>query len=101
MHDQFRSPLSDEDVLEIRRLARIEGWSQGRLARQFKRTIGTIGRIVRGETHQHVGMPRAVPASEIAESEARMLELLRSGSLDDQGPVLPDALKLKKPNPYT
>lgn len=31
-----------------------EGWSQGRLAREFQRTVGTIGRIVRGETHQEL-----------------------------------------------
>lgn len=50
--------LTPSDVLEIRRLYSEENWSQGRLAREFKMSVGQIGRIVRGESwHQYHQIP--------------------------------------------
>lgn len=88
--------LTDEQVVEIRRLYHVDGWTQGRLARQFKRAVGTIGRIVRGETHQDVGMPRAIPEDEVAASQKKLEELLQA---KDESKFV-DPLKEDKPKPY-
>ena len=96
-------PLTDEQVVEIRRLANVEGWKYGRIARQFKRTVGTIGRIVRGETHQHVGMVKKMDAefaAQIAESERRMLQTLEKTPVDIEREQLAELLKPKRENPY-
>lgn len=49
--------LNGLQVADIRVKYHQEGWSQGRLAREFQVTIGTIGRIVRGETWQNSPHP--------------------------------------------
>lgn len=99
-----RAQLTDSDILEIRRLANTEGWPQGRIARRFQRTIGTIGRIVRGETHQHVGMVKKLQTdpSKIAEEGQRMLEWQEQfkRSQEERTANVPEELKPKKPNPY-
>lgn len=43
--------LKAEQVIELKRLY-AEGWSQGRLSREFQISVGQIGRIVRGESWQ-------------------------------------------------
>ena len=65
--------ISNEQVLELRRLYFDENWSQARLARHYQVNVNTIGRIVRGESRQRVPMPSAKP-EEIAE---RLLALQR------------------------
>ena len=64
------SKLSNEDVYEMRRLYQDEGWSQARLARHFGVVTNTVGRVVRGESHQHV--PSPVNPNDVAE---RLMEL--------------------------
>lgn len=69
---------SDQEVMRIRQLY-AAGWSQGRLAREFQRTVGTIGRIVRGETHQHLPVVKSdeqltAEAEEAKQRFQRMLE---------------------------
>lgn len=66
--------VSNEQVLEIRRLYHDEGWTQGRLAREFGLNINTIGRMVRGESRQRVPMPTDSP-SEIAARMAKLQSL--------------------------
>lgn len=51
------SKLSPEQVFRMRELYHTEGWSQGRLAREFKMSVGQVGRIVRGESWQQYNMP--------------------------------------------
>lgn len=70
------TPCSPQEVMRIRQLY-AEGWSQGRLAREFKRTVGTIGRIVRGETHQTLPTIESALEIEVKASEAqkRFLEM--------------------------
>ena len=72
-------------VLEIRLRAR-EGWTQGKLAREYHLSVGTIGRIVRMETHNKVAivgaLPTAAPAA--SELEASANRLLAFQSLLDQ-----------------
>lgn len=85
--------LTGVQVLRIRELYSV-GYSQGALAREFQVTIGTIGRIVRGESWQAIteGEPVVGPgvlASEAELSAQRLVEQLRAGqpaALDDQGP---------------
>lgn len=43
--------LSNSQVIEIRQHY-ADGWSQGRLAREFDMSVVQIGRIVRGESHR-------------------------------------------------
>ena len=96
-------PLSDEDVLEIRRLANGVGcdkWTYPRLARKYGRTSGTIGRIVRGETHQRLSMERKVVIDEaqVAAEGQRLFEKLERERLEREA-AIPDILKPKQ-NPY-
>jgi hypothetical protein len=100
MTGQFRkgnvraSKLTPERVADIR-AKYAAGWTQGRLARENQVSIGTIGRIVRGESwqaYQQVPMEEHVSAGQAAhvpsvppispemaaaarESEARMAKL--------------------------
>jgi IS30 family transposase len=60
-------PCSAHEVQRIRELY-AAGWSQGRIAREFQRTVGTIGRIVRGETHQQ--LPKLASEEELAKGAA-------------------------------
>lgn len=60
-------------VLEIRRLYHEEGWSQGRLAREFGVGTGQIGRIVRNEAWQEY--------SQIGRTESEVLHQMAK----DQG----------------
>lgn len=55
--------LTRTQVIDIRVKYHQEEWSQGRLARYFGVTIGTIGRIVRGETWQTVQHPASARAA--------------------------------------
>ena len=58
MTGQFRrgsiaaAKLSPVEVLEIRLRYANEGWTQGKLSREYQVSVGTIGRIVRGESWQ-------------------------------------------------
>lgn len=57
-----------------------EPWTQGRLARHFGFSINTIGRIVRGETHQtdkgvRLNLERD-QAAKVKASESRIMALL-------------------------
>jgi hypothetical protein len=71
--------LTNEQVLEIRKLYLHEHWTQGRLARHYKRSVGCIGQIVRYETHNTVAIVQeaapVVTAAAIEESAKRMLAL--------------------------
>lgn len=72
--------LTAEQVLEIRQRYS-QGETQGSLCREFGVSVGTIGRIVRGETWKQFSGPRAeaapdmtpVSQSEIDQSLARVL----------------------------
>lgn len=72
--------LSPEQVLEIRQRY-AAGETQGSLCRTFSVSVGTIGRIVRGETWNQYQGPRAeqtynvppVPQEEIDQSLAKVL----------------------------
>lgn len=68
------SKLTLESVREIRRLYG-EGYTQGSIAKYAGVTIGTIGRIVRGETWCEGAGDRAPTALEIKTSEQRMVAL--------------------------
>lgn len=96
--------LTPEQVVEIRRLYFQEHWTQARLARRFQITIGTVGRIVRGETWQgRAGAPgtsfdQSKPLDQqVAESQARLEQMI---DMQEKEPEIPDILKPKKPNPY-
>ena len=63
-----------------------EPWTQGRLARHFGFSINTIGRIVRGETHQGskhgVRLDLNIERLDKAKaSEERMRRLLEPGTI--------------------
>lgn len=83
--------LTGVQVLRIRELYSV-GYSQGALARDYQVSVGTIGRIVRGESWQAVteGSPVASPGALDSEAELsarRLVEQLRAGqpaTLDDQ-----------------
>lgn len=82
--------LNPEQVLEIRRLYAEENWTQGRLAREFKMSVGQIGRIVRGEqwgeytqipTEQeiyHSMVTSPPPADEVSASLERLKALMKT-----------------------
>jgi hypothetical protein len=86
------SKLSPSEVHRMRELYN-SGVTQGALSREFKVSVGQVGRIVRGEVWQEYGVPESssevehrevkaleVPPTEIAESERKLLELLNSPS---------------------
>jgi hypothetical protein len=101
--DPDRPELTESDILEIRRLANVEGWSYGKLSRRFSRTVGTIGRIVRWETHQHIAMPgRAEPdARKMNDQAERMLAWQKEfkKKQDEREELKPEILK-PKTDPY-
>lgn len=66
--------LTVEQVAEIRRLYG-EGYTQGSICRHFGVTIGTIGRIVRGESWAEAPMTRELTALEHKGIQQRMLAL--------------------------
>jgi len=70
--------LTGEHVYEIRRLYD-EGWSQGRLAREFNISVGQIGRIVRGESwrNQAKPLPKMASEEEVNASAERMAKLIK------------------------
>lgn len=75
--------LTGVQVLRIRELYSV-GYSQGHLAREFQVTIGTIGRIVRGESWQTITQGEEVVgpgqlASEAELSARRLVEQLGIG----------------------
>jgi hypothetical protein len=78
---KMAAKLSGEQVLRIRELYEA-GYSQGHLARTFLVTIGTIGRIVRGESwqgvagHGETGGP--APALNLAKAQGPELEANQS-----------------------
>lgn len=80
------SPCTPEEVMRIRQLY-AQGWTQGRLAREFQRNVGTIGRIVRGETHQE--LPQISPdiTSSAAEAQKRFEELMLEKTEERQAEV--------------
>lgn len=49
--------LTPDDVYELRRLYAEESWTQGRLSRHFRISVGQVGRIVRGESWQQYTQP--------------------------------------------
>jgi hypothetical protein len=49
--------ISPANAIEIREKY-AQGWTQGRLSREFKLSVGQIGRIVRGESWQQFGLIR-------------------------------------------
>lgn len=72
------SKLTVRDVQEIRRFYGQGTVSQGQLARDYKVSIVTIGRIVRGEVWQSVPvLDHLMSEGEIKESALRMLALQR------------------------
>lgn len=84
--------LTEIDVVEIREKYWKENWTQGALARLKRVTVNTIGKIVRGETWQHVGEaeeveighpPVRVPEEEIQASLARLAALGISGETNE------------------
>lgn len=92
-------PLTDAEAVEIRRLYFEEKWSQGRIARKFKRAVGSIGRITRFETHARAEEKVAAgggnnhplrlsiedeQAKEVAASEERLRQLLGVGPEEEK-----------------
>lgn len=63
--------LTGVQVLRIRELYSV-GYSQGALAREFQVTIGTIGRIVRGESWQTITQGEEVVSPGALASEAEL-----------------------------
>ena len=67
------------EILQIRQQYK-DGWSQGRLAREWKMSVGQIGRIVRGESWAELeesgGMlpPDQVDMEAAAKRLAKMME---------------------------
>lgn len=53
--------LTNEQVMELRRLYFDEGWNQAALARHYQVNVNTVGRIVRGESRQRVPMMTEPP----------------------------------------
>ena len=66
--------LMPADVLEIRELYWQQNWTQGALARRYHVNVMTIGRIVRGETWQHLGGVGYHAAATEAPVEQRLYE---------------------------
>ena len=88
--------LTGEQILEIRDLYEA-GWSQGRLAREFKMSVVQIGRIVRGESWAKLGGARAEqvlvedpPSTEEVEASAERLKKLL-GDMESTGDIKGDS----------
>lgn len=86
-HNTRAARLTPEEVYQIRQEYEA-GTTQGELCRKYGVSVGTIGRIVRGETWNQFQGPRAVQTydlprpsdSEIQESERRLRESLEPTS---------------------
>lgn len=78
-------PCTAQEVMRIRELY-AAGWSQGRLAREFQRTVGTVGRIVRGETHQQLPTVKSEEqiAAEAKEAKERFQRRLEQEAIERQ-----------------
>jgi hypothetical protein len=74
-HNSRAAKLNASQVAEIRQLYE-EGWSQGRLCREYGMSIGQIGRIVRGESWRDYRMPDRIPTEEEVQASAKRLEAL-------------------------
>ena len=85
--------LTAEHVYRIRQMYD-EGWSQGRLAREFNMSVGHIGRIVRGESwnSQAKPLPKMASDEEIAASAERVAKLMQQASKERQQNNLVDDL---------
>lgn len=82
-------------AMKIRQLYHDEGWTQGQLSREYKVSIGQIGRIVRNEAWQEVDPEPTLSEMEhrsamlqhkitpelIAASQARMMALVNEGRM--------------------
>ena len=72
--------VTDAQVYEIKDKYLNQGYTQGRLAREYGLSINTIGRYVRGESRQKVTPPAPTLTSEelqaIAENALRIQEEL-------------------------
>lgn len=84
--------LTEIDVVEIREKYWKENWTQGALARLKRVSVTTIGKIVRGESWQHISTktePAAVePPSqeiEIQASLARLAGMMKGGQNGNPG----------------
>lgn len=66
------SKLSNEEVYEMR-AEYTAGATQAYLSRKYGVTVGTVGRIVRGESHQRVPMPHK--EEDHTAAQARLLAL--------------------------
>jgi transposase-like protein len=64
-HNRRAAKLSGEQVLEIFHLYHEEGWSQGRLSREFEVGAAQIGKIVRREAWQEVLRGKTLGESEL------------------------------------
>jgi len=71
--NEAATKLSNEQVLKLRQRYFEEGWSQGRLSREYQVSINTVGRICRGESRQKVPMP--IPEEDHAAIQARLLAI--------------------------
>lgn len=78
--------LTLDQVGTIRR-AYDAGATQGELARHFGVTIGTIGRVVRGETWVGQARPGEGTQAEIDESKARLARMLGLKGAEELGRV--------------
>lgn len=85
---EVSKPCTPQEVMRIRELY-AAGWSQGRLAREFQRTVGTIGRIVRGETHQQLPTIKSDSelASEAEEAKKRFQKMLEEQEVERQNRI--------------
>jgi hypothetical protein len=81
-HNTRSAKLSATDVYNIRQRY-TEGESQGSLAREFQVTVGTIGRIVRGESWQAFA-PQKGP-SDVQASLMRAIALKEQLEADGSG----------------
>lgn len=86
--------LTKGQVIEILELWATGEWTQGALARRFQKSIGTIGRIVRRESHQDITMQFTdTPLEHDQSAEASMAEFLRR-----QGLKLPEVAEKDQPS---
>lgn len=90
--------LTAEQVLSIRD-AYAAGTTQGELARTYQMSVGTIGRIVRGESWTSLGGaedPKAV--SEAAAASLARLRAMQEAPLPSEA-IVPPASGAAQPNP--
>lgn len=77
------SKLTNEQVFEIRMKYRGGQYTQSRLSREYGVIPETIGRIIRGDSHQNVPMPEEVPDFEGMKTRiAALQDQLNAGTAD-------------------